>query len=109
VAGDHHGSAGLQSHFDGRHGSADARVFGDFTGVVQGHVQVGTDENTLSLGLALGAQIGEADDVHGKSDSKVAHTKVGKQKSACILGRSPLSGIAFTRLPTQKQEHLRAL
>jgi hypothetical protein len=82
VAGDHHGSAGLQSHFDGRHGSAHARVFGDFTGVVQGHVQVGTDENTLALGLALGAQIGEADDVHAaKSDSESRPYKGWKTKN----------------------------
>jgi hypothetical protein len=34
--------------------------------VVKRDVQVGTDEDALALGFPLGAQIGEADDVHGE-------------------------------------------
>jgi len=33
--------------------------------VVKRDVEVGTDKDALALGFSLGAQVGEADDVHG--------------------------------------------
>jgi len=65
VAGDHDGGTGVQRHLDGRDAGADARVFGDVPGVVLRDVQVGADEDALALGLALGTEIGEADELHG--------------------------------------------
>jgi predicted alpha/beta-fold hydrolase len=49
---------------DARHRRTDAGVFADVAVVVKRDVQVGTDEDALALGFSLGAQIGEADDVH---------------------------------------------
>jgi hypothetical protein len=34
-------------------------------GVILRHIHVGTDKNALPLGFSLGAEVGEADDVHG--------------------------------------------
>src|SRR3989344_3050478 len=65
VAGHHDGRPGVQRHADAGDRCADAGVFGDAASIVLGNVQVGTDENALALGLALGAQIGKAEDVHG--------------------------------------------
>jgi hypothetical protein len=56
VAGHHHGGAGVQRHADGGNGGADAGVFGDVAGVVQRHVQVGTDEDALDPQRAQGAK-----------------------------------------------------
>jgi hypothetical protein len=50
---------------DAGHAGADAGVFGDGAAVVLRDVEVGADENALATGLALGTQIGEADDGHG--------------------------------------------
>jgi hypothetical protein len=65
VAGHHHGGASVQRQADAGHAGADAGVFGDVAGVVLRHVQVGTDEHALALGLALSAQIGKTDECHG--------------------------------------------
>jgi hypothetical protein len=65
VAGDHDGGTGVQRHADAGHAGADARVFGDVAGVVLRHVEVGADEHALALGLALGHEVGESDDLHG--------------------------------------------
>ena len=65
MAGDHHRRAGGQRHLDARHGRADAGVFADVAVVVKRHIEVGADEDTLALGFSLGAQVGEAEDVHG--------------------------------------------
>jgi hypothetical protein len=35
------------------------------SGIVLRHVEVGADEDPLATGLALGAKVGEAEDVHG--------------------------------------------
>ena len=40
-------------------------LLGDAAGVVLRHVQVGTDEYALAAGLAVGAKVGEAKDMHG--------------------------------------------
>ena len=83
VAGDHDGSARFQGHFNGGHRGTHARVFGDLARIVQGHVQVGTDKYTLALGLALGAEVGKTQDVHGSSIEKVKKFLRG------IVERSP--------------------
>jgi hypothetical protein len=66
VRGDHDGRAGIQRHADGRHAGADAGVFGDGAALVLRHVEVGADEDTFALHGALRAQVGKADDVHGR-------------------------------------------
>jgi hypothetical protein len=63
VRGDHHRRAGLQALADGRQRGADAGVLGDVAGVVLRHVEVGADEDALTLELASGDQVGEAEDV----------------------------------------------
>jgi hypothetical protein len=50
---------------DARDGRADAGVFADVAVVVKRDVEVGADKDALSLGFSLGAQVGEAGDVHG--------------------------------------------
>ncbi|KAG1524836.1 hypothetical protein G6F50_018497 [Rhizopus delemar] len=45
---DHHGGAGVQRQADPGHRRADTRVFGDASGVVERHVQVGADEHALA-------------------------------------------------------------
>ena len=66
VRGDHHRRARVQRHLDTRHRGPDAGVFGDVASVVLRHIQISTDENALVLGAALDAQVGEADEVHGR-------------------------------------------
>jgi hypothetical protein len=57
VAGDHDGGTGVQRHLDGGDAGADARVFGDLTGIVLRHVQVGADEHAFAFGLAVGNDV----------------------------------------------------
>ena len=47
-------------------------------GIVLRDVEVGTDENALAGGLALGAQVGEAENVHGGGvpESKAAEPAI---------------------------------
>ena len=65
VRGHHHGRTSVQRHLEARQGSPDAGVFCDVAGIVLRHIEVGTDENALPGHLALGAQVGKTDDVHG--------------------------------------------
>ncbi|MNY24234.1 hypothetical protein D3C86_1579370 [compost metagenome] len=52
---DHHGGAGVQRQANAGHGRANARVFGNAAGVIERHVQVGTDEHALAgQGAGLG-------------------------------------------------------
>ena len=67
VGSDHDGGTGVQRHADAGQRGADTGVFGDVALVVLRHVQVGTDEDALVLGLAVGAQIGKTDELHGVS------------------------------------------
>ena len=67
MAGHHHGGPGIQRHLDARNAGADAGVFGDVTGIVLRHIQIGTDENTFAGHLALGDQIRKADHLHEKT------------------------------------------
>jgi hypothetical protein len=60
----HHGRARLQRHLDGRHRSADARVFGDVARIVLRHVQVRADEHALAGHFALGHEVFESEDGH---------------------------------------------
>jgi hypothetical protein len=70
VRGDHHGRAGVERSLDGRHGGADAGVFGDVALIVLRNVQVGADEHALAGQLAFGDQIGETQYlVHGRLDA----------------------------------------
>ncbi|MCY1549812.1 hypothetical protein D9M68_860100 [compost metagenome] len=63
----HDGGTSVQRHLDRGDAGADARVFGDVARVVLRHVEVGADEDTLTLGLATGAEIGETDELHGEA------------------------------------------
>ena len=66
VAGDHDGCAAVERHADRRQRGPDAGVLGDVACVIQRHVEVGADEDAFALGLALVAQVGEADEwLHG--------------------------------------------
>jgi len=70
VRRDHHGSTGAQRSLDGRHGSADAGVFGDVAGVVLRHVEVGADKHALAGKFAFGDEIGQTQDVRHGSNSR---------------------------------------
>src|SRR5471030_3139066 len=59
----HHFGAGGQRRLDGRHRSANARIFGDLAGIALRHVQIGADEHTLALQRVLGDQILQTDEV----------------------------------------------
>ena len=59
------GSARVQRQAYAGQRGAYAGVFRDLPGIVLGHVQVGSNENALTLYTALGAQIGKAKEVHG--------------------------------------------
>jgi hypothetical protein len=53
VGGDHDLGAGLHGVLDGGHGGGDAGVGGDFA-FLDGHVQVGADEDALALQVQVG-------------------------------------------------------
>ncbi|MNV67285.1 hypothetical protein D3C71_1600790 [compost metagenome] len=65
VAGHHDRGACVQRYANAGDGCADAGVFGDVASVVLRNIEVGTDEDALALGLALGTQVGKAEDIHG--------------------------------------------
>ena len=53
VGGDHHLGAGLQACIDGRHGCGDAGIGSDLA-VLDGHVEVGADQDALALEIQIG-------------------------------------------------------
>jgi hypothetical protein len=67
VRSDHHRGAGLQRLLDAGHAGADSGVLGDLAGIVLRHVQVGTDEDTLTRHLAGGDEIGKTKNVHDET------------------------------------------
>ena len=65
VRGEQHARSPLEAPIDGGQDGPDARVLGDAAGIVLRHVEVGADEDALIAGAAVGAEVGESDDVHG--------------------------------------------
>ena len=81
----HHCRTRVECHFDGRQRGTDAGVLGDIAGIVLRHVEISADKDAFVFGLAVGAEIGKADELHGKPWNRGETIAVHYRKQHLVL------------------------